>query len=60
MKVLAQRYGLLLVCQNCHTLLSYKAVDVYEGKYVYCPVCNEKNRVNIEEQKPDNRKELEL
>lgn len=54
MKILAQRYGLLLACQNCHALLSYNAADVYEGKYVYCPICKEKNRVDIEEQKQNN------
>lgn len=47
MKVLAIKYGLVQACQNCHALLSYNAADIYEGKYIYCPVCKQRNEVTM-------------
>ena len=46
--VLSQKYpGSLLFCQECHALLAFKAADLYEGKYIYCPVCRAKNETKI-------------
>ena len=33
------------VCDECGTLLSYAAKDIYEKKYIYCSVCKHKNEV---------------
>ena len=39
--------GLTLICRGCRSLLAYTPSDVYEKKWVYCPLCKEKNEVNI-------------
>lgn len=37
--------GFMRVCDECGTLLSYAAKDMYEKKYIYCSVCKHKNEV---------------
>lgn len=48
MQVLAQNSpALLTVCENCNALLAYQINDVYEGHFIYCPVCRYKNEVRL-------------
>ena len=46
MTVYSKSYpGLLHICKSCYALLGYSAADIYEKKYIYCPLCKEKNEV---------------
>lgn len=46
MQVLSDRYcGLTLVCKQCYALLAYDSKDIYDKKYVYCPLCKYKNEI---------------
>lgn len=48
MIILSEKFGgLLRVCDKCGAVLGYNGKDVYEGKYVYCPICKEKLEVEI-------------
>ena len=51
MKVLSPTYpGITLICENCYCLLAIDPhKDIYENKYIYCPLCNAKNEVGIHE-----------
>lgn len=44
MVVLSQYYpGITIQCTNCHALLGIDPhKDIYDSKYVYCPLCKEK------------------
>ncbi len=39
--------GLVRVCDKCGAVLAYGAHDVYENKYIYCPVCRAKLEVPL-------------
>lgn len=34
--------GLIQECPTCGAVLAYDTKDVYENKYVYCPICKTK------------------
>lgn len=40
--------GLVCCCGECGILFSFAAKDVYENKWVYCPVCRAKNDAMID------------
>lgn len=43
MKVLSEKYpGALMICPGCQALLGYGPADIYEDKFIYCPICKEK------------------
>ena len=45
MKVLAQKFcGSIHICDNCNAVLAYKPSDIYEGTFIYCPVCKMRQR----------------
>lgn len=45
-EVITQKYpGFVVICEGCGRLLAYKREDMYEGKFVYCPICKYKNEV---------------
>lgn len=49
MEVISAKYlGLLHVCAYCGALLRYGPQDVYEGHYLYCPVCKEKQECALQ------------
>lgn len=29
-------------CQYCHAFLAFNIQDIYENKYIYCPLCKTK------------------
>ena len=46
MQVLSDKFcGLTLVCKQCYALLAYNKKDIYENKYIYCPLCKCKNEI---------------
>lgn len=48
-QVISQKFiALLTQCEGCGALLSYQTNDIYEGHFIYCPVCKYKQRVNLE------------
>ena len=48
MQVLSNGYcGRTLICAQCYSLLAYNDKDIYDKKYVYCPICKEKNEVFV-------------
>ena len=50
MTILSQTYpGFILVCKECHALLGYTSKDIYQGKFVYCPLCKYKNESKFQE-----------
>ena len=51
MTVLSQRYpGITTKCTNCVALLGIDPhQDIYENRYVYCPICKEKLELQIYE-----------
>lgn len=43
MQVLSQKFeGFIHICPTCNAVLSYVPTDIYEGKYIYCPICKTK------------------
>ena len=43
MKVLSQKpIACIQECINCHCILGYNLTDIYENKYIYCPLCKTK------------------
>ena len=49
MKVLSEKpVASIHECVNCHCILAYNISDIYEGHFIYCPVCKYKQRVNLE------------
>lgn len=49
MIVLSQKFvGTPIECPNCYALLAYKLNDVYQNKYVYCPLCRTKILTNLD------------
>ena len=43
MKVLSPKtVAFLHECQGCGAILTYGLQDIYENKYIYCPVCKTK------------------
>lgn len=47
-KVLADHFlGLTRYCDGCGALLGYNWKDLYEGKYIYCPICKMKLEVDL-------------
>lgn len=51
MIVLSTQYpGITIQCPNCSALLAIDPhKDIYENKYVYCPICREKLDAGIRE-----------
>lgn len=48
MFVLSQKYpGLIAICPQCGALLAYTVEDIYENKYIYCPLCKEKIETKV-------------
>lgn len=48
MQVLSQGYcGRTLVCTQCYSLLAFNEKDIYDKKYVYCPLCKCKNEIPL-------------
>ena len=48
MTVLSQGYpGRTLICTQCYSLLAFNDKDIYENKYVYCPICKTKNEIPL-------------
>lgn len=42
MKVLSKRFcGSIAYCE-CGAVLAFGPQDIYEDKYIYCPICNAK------------------
>ena len=49
MKVLVQKAPAFLeICPSCQALLSFYFGDIYENKYIYCPICHEKIKTRID------------
>ena len=49
MIVLSPKPVLLLhVCEFCGAVLSYDENDIYEDKYIYCPVCSTKQECALQ------------
>lgn len=49
MVVLAKRKpAFVQECSGCFALLGYNIPDIYQNKYVYCPVCRTKLTTNID------------
>lgn len=43
MKVLSKTFcGSIIECTECHAILAYGPTDIYQNKYVYCPLCKTK------------------
>ena len=43
MQILAKRTpAMMLSCPECRVLFAYNFGDIYQNKYVYCPVCRTK------------------
>ncbi len=40
--------GSLHICDNCYALLAYNPSDVYEGHFIYCPVCKKRQKCNMD------------
>lgn len=49
MIVVSQKFlGLTCCCSQCGILFSFKKEDVFENKWVYCPVCRAKNDAMVD------------
>ena len=51
MKILSQTFpGSLHICCECRALLAYQPSDIYDKKYIYCPICKTKQecKMNLE------------
>lgn len=49
MQILSTKYiGFVKICDTCGALLAYKPTDIYEGKYIYCPICKSKLGAQID------------
>ena len=49
MKVLAPKTpSFVISCPACDALLGFNFGDIYENRYVYCPVCREKILTKID------------
>jgi DNA-directed RNA polymerase subunit RPC12/RpoP len=49
MKVLAKKAPAFLeVCPACEALLAFSFEDIYENRYIYCPICREKITTKID------------
>ena len=43
MKILSSIFpGSIKLCSSCGCLFSYLPSDIYENKWIYCPICHEK------------------
>lgn len=43
MRVLSQKpIAMTHECQECHAFLAFNIEDIYENKYIYCPICKTK------------------
>lgn len=40
--------GLVHICDYCGCIFKYEASDVYDKKYVYCPICKEKQEAALQ------------
>ena len=40
--------GHIHICSSCGAILQYALTDIYEGKYIYCPVCKEKQECALQ------------
>lgn len=48
MTILSQGYcGRTLVCAQCYSLLAFNEKDIYDKKYIYCPLCKYKNEIPL-------------
>ena len=48
MQVLSNGWcGRILVCAQCYSLLAFNEKDIYDKKYVYCPLCKNKNEIPL-------------
>lgn len=48
MQLLAAKPGLIHFCECCGALLSYTIDDIYENKYIYCPICKTRQPCNLD------------
>lgn len=46
--------GNLHVCEKCGAMLKISPEDIYEQKYIYCPVCKEKQESSLVLDEGDN------
>lgn len=40
--------GLVHICKFCGAILKYEPQDIFEGKYIYCPLCKEKQECALQ------------
>ena len=49
MRVLSKKpVACLKECQECHAILAFGLEDIYENKYIYCPLCRTKQLSNCD------------
>lgn len=49
MKILSRSFpGSLQLCPECQALLAFMPTDIYENKYIYCPICRTKIETNMD------------
>ena len=49
MEVLATKApGLIHICSNCRALLGFTTGDIYQSRYIYCPLCKSKELTNLD------------
>ena len=49
MMVLTKTYpGFIHICSNCGALLQFNAADIYENKWIYCPICRSKEDCQLD------------
>ena len=49
MQVILQKTPALMVtCEQCGALLAYQFNDIYQGHFIYCPVCKFKQIIPLD------------
>ena len=49
MKILSRSFpGSLQLCPECQALLAFTPADIYDNKYIYCPLCRTKIETNMD------------
>lgn len=47
-QVLAKNAILLHICSSCGCVFKYEVNDIYESKYLYCPICRAKEEAALQ------------
>ena len=49
MTVLSKKFpGFLKVCEECGAVLAYVPADIYENRFIYCPICRYKMEIPLQ------------